>query len=258
MCNNWYVIPDFSFGNIEDHVEIFNLLKYNDRKIAFRKDNVDFNSMDDEWQKEIIEDNFDNYLSSILYIGSETKEQKIKESIKEIFIERYGETLENREIINEESVSLKQLLNVFSDIDVGILDRIKMVISDILNSDTELSSIYNKERLIFTTTSNCSFENAYINNDLEEEIEIHEWYEIKNEDELRKVIENNTLYNAIITNNTNDFKKFSYYFNFIENIKFVLAINDTIGDSKDIIKAHFLKKNKNDYEILSYSKSLVI
>ncbi len=219
--NNWYIIPNFLF-NYKEHLKVFELFLNNKYKILIKKDIVDFNKLDINIQEEIIEENFYLYINKILYFESKKVEQEIEISIRNNLFKKYGNK-NNLDIDNQKDILLEKFFYNFSNIDKDTLYNIKLIITEKLNTSNFKSNI-------FKNIQDISFKTIFYH--MENKNAKFAWYEIKNKEELIK--EFNIDYNIILTKDLTNFYNFDYYFNFIEEEQFILAINDNKGDFKNL------------------------
>lgn len=118
--------------------------------------------------------------------------------------------------------------------------------------DAEFDKIYKKENLRFCGTDDVSFENFAYKLDIQVGSKF-EWYEMKSPEEIKTAISVERLYDAIITDDLDDFTNFSYYINFVEKERFNLAINDAQNKITDILQQELAKAFKKDYNVFKFN-----
>ncbi|CAM4484379.1 MAG: hypothetical protein E7L01_05055 [Paenibacillus macerans] len=231
MENNWFIISDFPF-NPDFHYEIFQLLLNNDSKILLRKDNVEFEDMDEDVQAEIVEENFKQYVDGVLHFNSKKVKDDLDNEIKKLLI-KSDDILLGSGIYHE-------LFN--STVDEETLCKIKLLITEKINQSHELGTFFRKEALRFRDIEDKSFRI------IEDRKKNFDWYEIS-QGELHHALVSEGLYNIIITNDIENFNDFKYYLNFIEDEEFILAIKDNIGDFEQEIVPKINRVFSNRFEI---------
>jgi len=214
MC--WYTIKNFSY-NIEEHIKLLDLLNPNCTNTLFRKDVIDFNDLDANIQKEIIEEDFNNYLSGVLFIETDELKEKIKNEIISIA---------GHDLFPGASDFLYCLNKAVEVITIEDLWKVKKTIAKIYSDNG-----FSEESIVFKGIKDLSL--RFINN-FENEPRYFDWYDFSvKEKRNSKLKDTHHYYNIILTNDTNVFENFIFYIEFYEDS--ILNLNLNFYENRDEI-----------------------
>ena len=238
MSSSWYIIPDLSSREINLHAKIIKLLAGGGR-ILFGCDTLDYDEISLRSREESEDDFFEFYLIDGIFIDPDEKRARIKKSAIDILrSDAAFATFESEGFFDEDDFSLEKILDCCRGIGESTLRNIKkMVFWELYPKNT-----HDENRIRFICSEDFSFR-KYIGDvswiPCVENCGFKcKWYDYSDIDErgLICLLNSSNLYNLIITDDLGDVSNFTYYLNFIEHNKFILAINDAKDNLNDYIE----------------------
>jgi len=216
MKQTWYLISDFPFGYIEAHLQVLDLLSDQDSKFFVREDVVSFDSLDEEGQQEELNDTFEIYKAHLFHDYNHCFYSKTEQDILSILADESIEI----DKIDFQNNFYNNLKLIFEDLNPELQDKIKRCVKENVKQATAKPEKYYNfvER---------SLSYRYLSSDgILDTAGPFKWFEVKDREELKQALLEDRLYNVIITTDSVNFNNYSYYINFLEEEKMVLAIHD--------------------------------
>ena len=236
-CLKWYIIENFPpcwDYHIYEHTSLFKLLSDNFRyKIAIRKNKSKHKNMLSDVQSNIVECNYKCYLADALTIDADAK-TKIDKLVMGILRDEY-----NMSFPDNHRFYLKRVLRHHPEITEKSIRKIKDALTFELNQYIQRieDSIYNPDRLYFTSTNDFSFGNnlgIVKSSDIDT---FYEWYAVFDETELLRAFQYECCYDAVITDAEHDMHNYSYCISHMTyNFEHITAINGKCEDIKNCIR----------------------
>lgn len=222
----WIIIENFPLGNVEEHIKLFEMLSNKDTVFLVRKEFLKFEELEKDEKNEIIDENYNLFKEGLLYFKTEDVKKEVEEQIFSTM--KQFSKIKMQEIDN----SISGMLEILEKSkEIKLIEEIKRIITYTIEKDREKRGGLLSNNFVYRTKENQSHKYNASNGIMENECKDFEWYKISNISKLKQFIEENTNnYNIIVTQNNREYKQYSYYLNYYEGNKFILAVQDKEGD----------------------------
>ena len=228
----WNVIKNFA-PNVDGHIKLIKALSHENTVFYVRKENLEFEELDEKQKNEIMEENYELFKEGLLFFHDENMEDIIKLRI----IERLKQI---RKFANITYENLNCIFKLVEEEYMQCKSWIKEAIMDVVLEEQKKSSFLNQDNYAFKTEYNESYKYYISKGKLENEKKYFEWHKIEDTKELKTFIEENLFnYNIILTQNSNYDIQYEYYINYYEGAEYILAVKDYKGNFNYIFSNTF-------------------
>ena len=245
----WNVVENF-VPNVDEHIKLIKALSQDETVFFVRKENIEFEELEESKKCEIIEENYELFKEGILWFNDENTKKII-----EIRIVEMVEQIEGLQIDKVHN-NISNILDVLEKNEyVEYLDQIKKIImNSILEEHKQRRSLLHLDNYAFKTENNESHKYYNSNGELESERKYFEWYKINNIQEVKSFIEeNNFNYNIIVAQSNNFYMQYEYYINYYEGTEYILAVKDNKGNFNSIFAKTFKGRySQSDYKFIKF------
>ena len=239
---NWYVSLNYAYDEMNKMIEILNVLEYKKYKLLCRQHLWCLSELSADKLDTYINLNFNLYLRNLYSLHDILDVKVLENSMRDVFINKYGHCIKNMDFINAEPFSIKRLLDKFKDIDEQTLYALKYTFSELVQPTSKLKkSIFSNENIRFKQLENHSLSH-YLNVSHNLTVGVYAWYEINSENDFEEMFHSSFHdLNLILTTDLENMLNFTYYINIFEIYGLHVSIHDNKNQFNDFIRSELIK-----------------